>query len=363
MTSRTGKWLRAACASAAVALVAAGCSSGGGSTSLPQYGAPEKTTLNVGVVPAMDSAGFFVAMDEGLFTKEGLTIKYTPESSSETAIGAQLQGGLDVSGGNYVSYIQAVAQHDDPLEIVGEGSIMTPGSQVIYTPKDSGITSVTQLKGHTVAVNAPENIDFLLDESVLSGYGIKVNNGSGTNPAEVNFPTAPIAFPNMTTWLADPAHHLSAATLPEPFASIAQQQGYVPLVDLDQGATQQFPIEGYVVTKQWAAKNPNDLKRFLAGLEQGQEIADTDRAAVEKAFEDIKSTVKGVPSAAFGNVPAEIAAVMTLNTYPIGIDKTRIQRVANVMQQFGLLSSHFDVSSMIMPQSEFNFAPYGGSNS
>src|ERR1700691_6144924 len=131
MTSRTGKWLRAACASAAVALVAAGCSSGGGSTSLPQYGAPEKTTLNVGVVPAMDSAGFFVAMNEGLFAKEGLTINYTPEASSETAIGAQLKGSMDISGGNYVSYINAVAGQHDPLEIVAEGSIMTPGTQAI----------------------------------------------------------------------------------------------------------------------------------------------------------------------------------------------------------------------------------------
>ena len=223
---------------------------------------------------------------------------------------------------------------------------------------------MTQLKGRTIAVNAPENIDFLLDESVLSGYGIKVNKGTGSNPDEVNFPAVPIAFPDMATWVCgSQARPVSAATLPEPFASIAQQSGYVPLVDLDQGATQQFPIEGYVVTKQWAASHPHDLERFLAALEQGQEIADTDRAAVEKAFEDIKSTSKSLPSAAYGQVPPQIAAVMTLNTYPIGIDQTRIQRVANVMQQFGLLSSHFDVSSMIMPQSAFNFAPYGGSNS
>jgi NitT/TauT family transport system substrate-binding protein len=364
MTSRAGKWLRAACASAAVALVAAGCSSGGGSTALPQYGPPEKTTLNVGVVPAMDSAGFFVAMDEGLFAKEGLTINYTPEGSSETAIGTQMKGGLDISGGNYVSYIEAGANGNHQLQIISEGSIMTPGSQVIYTPKGSGITNVTQLKGHTVAVNAPENIDFLLDESVLSGYGIKVNKGSGINPNEVNFPSAPIAFPTMAGAVATTTAGLSAATLPEPFASLAEQGGgFVPLVDLDQGATQQFPIEGYVVTKQWATAHPNDLNRFLAALEQGQENADTDRAAVEKAFEDIKSTQKGVPSAAFGQVPPEIAAVMTLNNYPIGIDKTRIQRVADVMQQFGLLKSSFNVSSMIMPQSEFNFAPYGGSNS
>jgi len=64
----------------------------------------------VSVVPAMDSAGFFIALHQGLFANEGLTINYTPATSSETAIGTQLQGKFDITGGNYVSYIQAVAE-------------------------------------------------------------------------------------------------------------------------------------------------------------------------------------------------------------------------------------------------------------
>ena len=63
------------------------------------------------------------------------------------------------------------------------------------------------------------------------------------------------------------AGKIAAAILPEPFASQAEQQyGAVPLADLNQGATTDFPIEGYVVTKAWAAQNPNTLKRFLAAL-------------------------------------------------------------------------------------------------
>jgi NitT/TauT family transport system substrate-binding protein len=368
MTGRTGKWLGAACAAATVVLVAAGCSSGGGTSttsataaSLPKYGPAEKTVLNVGVVPAMDSAGFFVAMNEGYFAKEGLTIKYTPETSSDTAISTQLSGGLDISAGNYVSYVDAVAQNGDPLEIVGEGSIMTPGAQVIYTPANSPIKSLSQLKGKTVAVNAPDNIDFLLDDIVLSGYDIKVNSGTSYNSGDVNFPASPIAFPGMAAAVEAKNSPYVAATLPEPFASIAEQQGMVPLVDLDQGAALQFPIEGYVVTKQWAEKYPNTLDRFLAALEEGQETADTNRTAVEQAFENIKATPgSNLPAAAFGQVPASIAAVMALNTYPIGIDATRIQRVADVMYQFGLLSKPFNVSSMIMPSSQFNFAPFEG---
>ena len=50
---------------------------------------------------------------------------------------------------------------------------------------------------------------------------------------------------------------LAAAIMPEPFASLAEQDfGAVPLADLNQGATSDFPIEGYVVTKAWASGQP-----------------------------------------------------------------------------------------------------------
>ncbi len=363
-----GKWGSAASAVAltAVAVLAAGCSSGSGgngadsiANSLPtNYGAPETTTLNVGVVPAMDSAGFFVAYNEGLFTKEGLKINYSPAASSETAIKQQLTGKLQISAGNYVSYIEA-ASKGEPLEIISEGSVMQQGAQTIYVMPSSHITSLKQLEGKMIGVNAPGNIDYLLDVSVLQENGI--------NPKDVEFPNGKdkasaqynddgaIPFPDMAGLLQSGA--IAAATLPEPFASVAEQDdGAVPLADLNQGATTDFPIEGYVVTKQWAAANPHTLQRFLAALSAGQEIADTDRAAVEKAFEDLQS-------APDGKVPSDVAAVMALNTYPIGIDPTRLQRVADVMYQFGLLPSQYKVSNMLMPSSAFNFSPFSASGS
>jgi NitT/TauT family transport system substrate-binding protein len=363
-----GKWGSAACAVAltAVTVLAAGCSSSGSGDSanlvadtLPtNYAAPETTTLNVGVVPAMDSAGFFVAYNEGLFAKEGLTINYKPATSSETAIQQQLAGQLQISAGNYVSYIEAAAK-GDPLEVVSEGSVMQQGAQTVFVMPSSHITSLSQLKGKLIGVNAPLNIDYLLDVSVLKENGI--------NPKDVEFPTGKdkasaqykdngaIPFPYMAGELK--SGELAAATLPEPFASLAEQDdGAIPLTDLNQGATTDFPIEGYVVTKAWAQQNPHTLQRFLAALSAGQEIADTDRAAVEKAFEDLK----GAPN---GEVPADIAAVMALDTYPIGIDQTRLQRVADVMYQFGLLSTPYQVSNMVLSPSAFNFSPFSAPES
>ena len=355
-------WLRAGCAAAAVAMATAGCSSAGssggasGATSTStlsamksqSFGPPEKATIDVGVVPAMDSAGFFVAMHEGLFAKEGLTVNYTPEASSETAISEQQDGKLDITAGNYVSYIQA-AMKGAPLQVIAEASVMQPGSQVIFTMPGSGIKSLDQLQGHMIGVNAPGNIDNLLAASVLSQNGIS----SG-----VKFPSKPIPFPQMAQKLQ--SGQVSAAILPEPFASeVEQQLGAVTLADLNQGATQTFPIEGYVVTKQWAQQNPNTLGRFLTALEAGQETADTNRGAVESAFESLKG-------AQDGQISPMIASVMALNDYPIGLNVTRLQRVSNVMYQFGLepgQAKPFSVQSMVMPPSTFNFKPFESNES
>jgi len=355
-----GTWGRAVTAVAltAAAALAAGCSSSASTSNsfanaLPtNFGPAEKTTLNVAVVPAMDSAGFFVAMREGLFTREGLKINYQPAVSSETAVAQQLKGALDISGGNYVSYINEAAINNTPIELIAEASIMKQGSQTIFTMPGSKIKTLAQLKGHLIGVNAPGNIDYLLDVSVLAENGIDPNSVSFPSASDQAFAATggAIPFPLMAGDLA--SGKIAAATMPEPFASQAEQEyGAVPIADLNQGATADFPIEGYAVTKSWAASHPNTLKRFLAALEVGQEIADTDRAAVETAFEDIKGAQNG-------EVAPGIAAVMALNTYPIGIDATRIQRVANVMFQFGLLKKRYKVTGMLLPSSFFNFSQF-----
>jgi ABC-type nitrate/sulfonate/bicarbonate transport system substrate-binding protein len=99
-----------------------------------------------------------------------------------------------------------------------------------------------------------------------------------------------------------------------------------------------------VVTKQWAARHPRTLAAFYAALEQGQRIADTSRAAAERAMVDMP--------APFG-VSAETAALMALDSYPVStgppgrVDKVRLQRVIDVMRHY-LGFPPFDIGSMLM---------------
>src|SRR5580700_3502406 len=113
----------------------------GGAAAAP---ALEQPDLNVAVVPAADSAGFFVALHQGLFAARGLHVAFIPAVSSETVINAQALdeplNRVDISCGNYVSYLQAQENYDqgkrstspgDPmvaanLDIFAEGSVMEP---------------------------------------------------------------------------------------------------------------------------------------------------------------------------------------------------------------------------------------------
>ncbi len=331
MRTRRGRARALLVTAAALALaLVAGCSSDGGAAASSHL---EKTTLNVAAVPALDSAGFFVALYQGLFKAQGLNVHFIPVTSSETAIADQVAGKYDITGGNYVSYIQAQQRGSANLDIFAEGSVMEPGNQGIYTMSNSPIKTLAELQHHTIAINAPKNILYLLAASVLAEHGIPL--------ASVKFTSVP--FPAMATELKSGA--IGAAVMPEPFASGAEQaEGGIPLVDLDQGATTAFPVEGYVVTKQWAVKYPHTLAAFYKALEEGQQIADTSRAAVETAMEDVP--------APFG-VSKETASVMALDNYPVStgpvgsVDKVRLQRVVDVMQQFIGFPS-FNIDSMLM---------------
>ena len=325
---RSSKKVTALLAAGALLLVA-GCATAEGQP-LSAAGV-EKPNLTVAVVPAVDSAGFFIALYQGLFKAQGLNVTFVPAVSSETAIADQVKGTIDISGGNYVSYIQAQQGHAADLEIFAEGSLMLPGTQALYTMPGSKINNLTDLVGKTVGINAPDNILYLLVASVLADHDIPVS--------KVHF-RSDIPLPMMAAALK--SGEINAAVLPEPFASQAEQSfGVTPLADLNQGATTNFPVQGYVVTRQWAAANPRTLAAFDRALQQGQEIADTNRQAVERAMETLP--MKPLPL----GVSDKTASIMAVDNYPVGaVDPIRLQRVADVMSQFIQFPS-FNVKSMI----------------
>ena len=315
---------------------------GGGDAAPPVIEEPD---LNVAVVPAVDSAGFFVALHQGLFAARGLHVTFVPAVSSETVINAQALDRpldrIDISCGNYVSYIQAQENYNQgkrstsassgmvaaDLDIFAEGSVMETGAQGLYVMPGSHILTLAGLEGKVIGVNAPGNILYLLAASVLADNGLSVSG--------VHFAYYPL--PEMAAMLK--AGKIAAAVLPEPFASQAEQSlGVTLLADLDQGATVAFPVQGCAVTRQWAAQHPADAGRVPLRPQGGP---------ADRGHRPGRGPVGDGGAPAPLGVSRVTAAVMALDSYPTGpVDVVRIQRVADVMRQF-LGFPSFDVGSMI----------------
>jgi NitT/TauT family transport system substrate-binding protein len=321
MNTRTCSALLTACLLAAAA---AGCSSGQAG-----HGPLEKTHLVVEDFPSVDSAGLYIAEQKGLFAAQGLDVTIVPVFTSSQQTVTDIESGkADISSGDYVTYMDDELQNNAHLEIVGEASILQPNQLDLFVKGGSAITHLNQLEGKKVSVAGHDDIATLLIDSLLADNGV---------------PSRKVVLVPGTPLPADPAlidkGVFTAAPIPEPFVSEGEQQfGLEELADLDQGGTENFPVQGFAVTQTWAQQNPNTLKAFVTALDQGQQIADTDRSAVEQAIE--QPPLKVAPG---------IAAVIALPDFPTAIDPTRLQRVVDDMIQFGFLSkkdASFNVSSI-----------------
>jgi NitT/TauT family transport system substrate-binding protein len=306
----------------ATAALAAGCSSADGSAASSGV---ELHDLTVAAVPASDSAGVYIAEQDGLFAAEGLHVKIVPAISSATVINQQMKGDFAVTSGNYVSYILADAKQHDDFRILAAGSIMQPDVQELMIPQNSSIRTVGQLKGRTIALNVLGGIGQLLVDALLTANQI--------NPNQVHF--VPIDFPKMAAALK--RHEVTAAFMPQPFATGAEEGvGAAPLADLDQGAVTSLPISGYAVTQSWLNRYPKTAAAFRKAIIEAQRIADTNPGAVEKAM--VKYSLGVTPTA---------AAVMASPDFPLDTDPVLIQRVADLMQEFGLTTQRYSVKPMI----------------
>lgn len=312
----------------AAALLAAGCSSGNSATPSKSPGTAskiEKPDLTVAAVQAVTNTGLYIAAQQGLFTQEGLKVTIAPIVSSTVAIANQLKGEFDVTAGAYESYILAQAHGAGAVSwrILAEGAVSKTGSQSVLVAPGSPIKTVADLKGKTVAANILDNVGTLLIQSMLTASKVPLSS--------VKLVAVP--FPSMAGALK--RGEIDAGWFDEPFLTQAKTTiGAKVLYDTSQGATANFPISGYMSTQSWYGKYPNTAAAFVRAIQKGQTLANTNRADVDKA----------VP--AFTKVTAATAAKMTLDDYPTTLDAARVQRVADVMHEFGLLKTTFNMSAL-----------------
>jgi NitT/TauT family transport system substrate-binding protein len=343
MMTRTLSYLGAAIAGIVAAGTLAGCATAG-STAAAATAPPEQRTIIVDSVPAAEEGGLYVAQARGFFAQQGLTVKIRSITGGEAGIPDLQNDRAQLVAGNYVSFILAqiagqfgvTPQTVKPVDmrIIAAGSEIQPGTEALYVMPHSKFQTVAELaKAHArIGLNTPNDIGDVMMGALLAENGYQLSAIKQVTPAA--------GFPALLKML--PAGQVDAAWLPQPLAEIAEQQfGAVPIADFDQGSVQDFPFTGYMGTAQWVKAHPQTVAAFLRGLDEGQQLADTNRSAVEAAMEQ------------FTGITPIVADTMAIDTYPLEMDVPQLQRVADSMFEFGLTGNApapYQISKMIQPE-------------
>jgi len=285
----------------------------------------EKTHLTVGALPIVDDAPLFLAIKNGYFKQQGLTVTTQIIPQSTLAIPDMLHGTVDIIGtGNYVSFFEGQAQKTFSIRVLSAGATCTQNSFGILTLPKSGIKGPAGLAGKTIAVNLTNNIQTLTADTLLKANGV--------NPASVKYVVVP--FPDMAAALK--AGRVNAISVVEPFMTGAEQaMGAVPVMSQCSGSVSRLPLSGYFATAAWAAKYPHTAHAFQVAMAKAQAFADANPSAVQQVL----------PT--YTKITAAAAPHMKLSYYPPALNPAQVQRVADLMLAGGLLKTPLDVRPLL----------------
>jgi NitT/TauT family transport system substrate-binding protein len=287
----------------------------------------ERPAITVGVIPIVNCAAFYLALEHGFFKQQGLTVIPKATTSGTASIPLLSAGGLDVTVTNDVTAIEAQAKHTADLKFIVDGYQSAPGDHVVTALPNAGVTTVQDLVGKTVAVNTLSDVVTLGFQAVLEASGIR--------PSAIHFVVIPYA--NMEEALK--THQVAAATEEEPYLTQSERDlGVASVMDVfgADGPTANIPISAYVTTAAFARANPKTVAAFQRAMQQGAQLAGS-RVNVEQVL----------PT--YTKIDRQIAALIHLGVYPTTLNPTRLQRVADLMQTFGMLTGPFNVRPLVLP--------------
>ena len=213
------------------------------------------TKVTIGYIPVSIYAPLFAAQDLGYYREFGLDVALRASAGGSDLITQTASGATDISAaGAGPAFWNAAAQRL-PITVIApgheEGSPVATPLMISRRACESGaITSVADLRGKRVAVNAPGGTEFWLG-TALATAGLTID--------DVNEQF--LAFPDAIAALQSGA--IDAAMIGEPLATKAEQDGVAVRLLSD------FPVQGIQATAMIAnndflAQHPDAATAFVA---------------------------------------------------------------------------------------------------
>jgi NitT/TauT family transport system substrate-binding protein len=317
-------------AALSLALAVSGCHVPGTSSA---SALPSGQTLTVAVVPGIDTVPLQVAVQQGLFKQQGVSVSVKDYASVGDAYNALTAGRVDVAEGDYTSFFFGIANRNASLKLITDGYDASTGTMQVLALPSSGINSPSQLPGKVVATPEaqiapyssifPYNMDTLATETVLQTEGV--------SPAGITWEEMPQN--KMLAALKD--HQVSAIVATDPLIIQAETQlGAEEVLDACSGVTANLPLTGYFSTASFAGKHLAALQAFRTALT----TAESDSAQRSNA----QSVLRGE------DMSTLFADLVNIGQYPSFLNVGQVQRIADLMYDSGMITSPVSVQSLLV---------------
>ena len=288
----------------------------------------EKPNLKISIMTTSDLAPFHLAVKNGYFKEAGFTFDpakdVTVAKSGGDSVSKLTSKEVDIAYSSYTPFFVAKSKGAADIRLIADASSASPGSCVVMAMPNSPVKTVKDMTNKRVAITAKNTISDLLVMSTLKTNGIDYKS--------IQFVEIP--FPNTAERMQK--GDVDAAFMTEPFLTqAAKTVGAIPVFDTATGPTANMPTAGFGANAEFVQKYPKTLEAFQKVMQRATTEALADRSKVEPLLQE------------FAKIDADTAKLAKLLTFSSSLDATRLQRVPDLMLEFGVIKEKIDVATMI----------------
>jgi NitT/TauT family transport system substrate-binding protein len=221
------------------------------------------TTLRIARIPVLDTLPLYVAQQEGLFEKHGVQVEIIPVASAPERDQLIASGQADGMINEVLSTMFA-NKETIQMQSVRYARTATSSAPVfrILAAKDSGITTLDQVKGVQVGVS---------DGTIIAYLTERLLQAEGFMKDEIQTTSVPSITDRMALLSSG---QLKAAMLPDPLSTLAVQQGAE--VILEDSSHPEYSFSTLTFRKAFLDANPTTVKNFLAAWEEAVQLINAD---------------------------------------------------------------------------------------
>ncbi len=260
----------------------------------------EPRLLRIAVLPILDTLPLYVAEAEGYFAAQGVIVELIPAASAAERDQLLQAGQID----GFITDLVALALYNrESTQVVAVRYAMVPTVDFaqfrVLAASTSGIATAEDLRGVPIGVSEGTVIEYVTHR-LLEAEGL---------PTDAITTLAVPKIPDRMALLG--TGELRAATLPEPLASLAMQQGAVLIADDTRHP--EVACSLYAFRKDVTDQQPQTVRAFLAAIDQASAAINADKNRWSNLLAE-----KGL-------VPAPLAGTYTLPDYPANAVPTAAQ--------------------------------------